>query len=93
MTIVDFFFGCRHKHHSFPITIGGKTRRGGVASITGTHVVCFNCGKKSSLRLERNEIGVLGVRVGRSRADLASSTPQATPSSVVDYFIIGWLSK
>lgn len=46
MTIVDFFFGCRHKHHSFPITIGRKTRRGGATSITGTYVVCFDCGKE-----------------------------------------------
>lgn len=43
--ILDAFFGCAHKHYSFPITVK-KGRRSPAASITGTYVVCLDCGKE-----------------------------------------------
>ena len=60
MTILDFFFGCRHKRQTFPLTIRGKTSRRRVASITGTYVVCLDCGKEipydwSEMKLVRSE--------------------------------------
>lgn len=45
MSLVDFFFGCWHKNYSFPITARGS-RRSRAASITGTYVVCLDCGKE-----------------------------------------------
>jgi hypothetical protein len=41
----DAFFGCWHTNSSFPITVRGK-RRTGAASLTGTYVVCLDCGKE-----------------------------------------------
>jgi len=44
--LLDAFFGCRHSHYSFPVTIRGKARRPQAASLTGTYVACLDCGKE-----------------------------------------------
>ena len=44
--IFDTFFGCWHSHYSFPITVRPGTRRNKAASLTGTYVVCLDCGKE-----------------------------------------------
>ncbi len=45
--MLDMLFGCWHKRYSFPIT----TKKGSVppneaARVTGTYVVCLDCGKE-----------------------------------------------
>ena len=44
--LLDVFFGCWHKNYSFPITVKPGQRRTGAASVTGTYVVCLDCGKE-----------------------------------------------
>jgi hypothetical protein len=44
--VLDMFFGCSHKRYSFPITARPGQRRSEAASITGTYVVCLDCGKE-----------------------------------------------
>ena len=44
--LFDAFFGCWHSHYSFPITIRPGARRSQAASLTGTYVVCLDCGKE-----------------------------------------------
>ena len=44
--LFDAVFGCWHSHYSFPITIRPGSRRGQAASLTGTYVVCLDCGKE-----------------------------------------------
>jgi len=41
-------FGCWHSHCSFPITIRSRSsfRRSKAALLTGTYVVCLDCGKE-----------------------------------------------
>ena len=47
MKLFDKFFGCWHNHYSFPMTIRQKNLRGkSAAAITGTYVVCLDCGKE-----------------------------------------------
>ncbi len=46
MSLFDLVFGCTHKLCSFPITVRGKLRRSEAASVTGTYVVCLDCGKE-----------------------------------------------
>ena len=46
MRLFDMVFGCSHKRCSFPITVRGKLRRNPAASITGTYVVCLDCGQE-----------------------------------------------
>ncbi len=42
---LELFFGCWHKHYSFPITAKPGQRRG-AAAVTGTYIVCLDCGKE-----------------------------------------------
>ncbi|MGI9102335.1 MAG: hypothetical protein ACR2IF_07795 [Terriglobales bacterium] len=44
--MLDMFFGCWHKRYSFPITTKSGHRRSEAASVTGTYVVCLDCGKE-----------------------------------------------
>jgi predicted protein tyrosine phosphatase len=46
MSVFDRLFGCSHKHRSFPMTVKGKLRRTSAASVTGTYVVCLDCGQE-----------------------------------------------
>ena len=46
MVLFDLLFGCSHKRCTFPITVRGKLRRSEAASVTGTYVVCLECGKE-----------------------------------------------
>jgi hypothetical protein len=44
--IFDVLFGCSHKHYSFPITAKPGQRRSQAAAVTGTYVVCLDCGQE-----------------------------------------------
>ena len=45
--VLDVLFGCWHKNYSFPITIRKENRNlYQASSITGTYVVCLDCGKE-----------------------------------------------
>lgn len=44
--LFDAFFGCRHSHYSFPITVRRGSRRNSAASLTGTYVACLDCGQE-----------------------------------------------
>jgi hypothetical protein len=44
--LFDALFGCWHSHYSFPISVRSGSRRGKAASLTGTYVVCLDCGKE-----------------------------------------------
>ncbi|PYX08283.1 MAG: hypothetical protein DMG88_11125 [Acidobacteria bacterium] len=44
--LFDTLFGCWHRHYSFPITVRKGSRRNAAAAITGTYVVCLDCGKE-----------------------------------------------
>jgi hypothetical protein len=43
---LNALFGCWHSHYSFPITVRRGLRRSRAASLTGTYVVCLDCGKE-----------------------------------------------
>ena len=45
MGFLHMLFGCPHKNLSFPISVRGPARwRSPAASLTGTYVVCLECG-------------------------------------------------
>jgi hypothetical protein len=44
--VLDALFGCWHHHMSFPITTKSGVRRNTAASLTGTYIVCLDCGKE-----------------------------------------------
>jgi hypothetical protein len=43
---LNALFGCWHTHYSFPQTVRPGKRRNRAASLTGTYVVCLDCGKE-----------------------------------------------
>lgn len=45
--LFDAVFGCWHNHYSFPITVRRASHRSPAASLTGTYVVCLDCGKEA----------------------------------------------
>jgi hypothetical protein len=45
--VFDMLFGCWHKNYSFPITAKkGSASHCEAARVTGTYVVCLDCGKE-----------------------------------------------
>jgi hypothetical protein len=44
--LLDAFFGCWHSNLSFPLTARSGSRRNAAASLTGTYVVCLDCGRE-----------------------------------------------
>ncbi len=43
--VFESFFGCWHSRYSFPITLK-RGRHSAAALVTGTYVVCLDCGKE-----------------------------------------------
>jgi hypothetical protein len=46
MGFYNLVFGCSHRRFSFPISVRGARSRTEAASVTGTYVVCLDCGKE-----------------------------------------------
>ena len=44
--LVNVFFGCRHSRLSFPVTVPRAKHRPEAAALTGTYVVCLDCGRE-----------------------------------------------
>jgi hypothetical protein len=40
------FFGCRHSHYTFPISVRPALRHSAATKLTGTYVACLDCGKE-----------------------------------------------
>jgi len=56
----DAVFGCGHGNYSFPMsTRSGSRRRNSAASLTGTYVVCLDCGKE--LPYDWQDMKVIGT--------------------------------
>ncbi len=71
--IVDAMFGCRHSNYSFPITTKPALRRTAAAAITGTYVVCLDCG--TELPYDWSEMHVTSAAAVRAQR-YADKTPQ-----------------
>lgn len=67
--LFDTFFGCWHSHYSFPITVRPGSRRNQAAALTGTYVVCLDCGRE--FPYDWQEMRVLDASAG-SRHDAQS---------------------
>ncbi len=44
--LFDTVFGCWHGNYSFPMSARSGSRRNPAACLTGTYVVCLDCGKE-----------------------------------------------
>jgi hypothetical protein len=45
-SLVDLLFGCSHSNYSFPQTVKAGHSRPAAAAVTGTYIVCLDCGKE-----------------------------------------------
>lgn len=70
--LLDVFFGCWHGHYSFPITVRPGPRRIKAASVTGTYVVCLDCGKELPYDWAQMKIVSLSSRQRKALASLAT---------------------
>lgn len=73
--LLDVFFGCWHTHYSFPITVRRNSRRIKAASLTGTYVVCLDCGKE--LPYDWNEMKVVSLSSADRKAVPSLATKEA----------------
>jgi hypothetical protein len=73
--LIDVFFGCRHSHYGFPVTIRGAARRPQAGALTGTYVVCLDCGKEFPYDWE--EMKVITSPAERRNYVTALTTKQA----------------
>jgi hypothetical protein len=56
--LLDTVFGCWHSRCSFPLTLRSGSRRSKAACLTGTYVVCLDCGKE--LPYDWNAMKIVG---------------------------------
>jgi hypothetical protein len=70
--LFDAFFGCCwHNHYSFPITVHPGPRNT-AASLTGTYVVCLDCGKEFPYDWEEMKIIISPAEADRRVLALAT---------------------
>ena len=55
--LMDVLFGCPHKRRTFPISTRPGQKRSEAARITGTYVVCLDCGKQFEYNLDEMRMG------------------------------------
>jgi len=75
--VLDALLGCWHARYSFPITIKGANR-GHAAFLTGTYVVCLDCGKELPYDWEQMKI----VRAKKSQLAAVGSFSTKEASSL-----------
>ena len=73
-TLVELLFGCWHKNCSFPIT-NRSGKRSPAASLTGTYVVCLDCGKE--FPYDWKTMKVVDSRSARAKAPGAAKAAEA----------------
>ncbi len=70
--VLETLFGCWHSHLSFPITAKSGSRRNAAASLTGTYVVCLDCGKEFAYDWHEMKIVDSAVRNKAALGDYAA---------------------
>lgn len=69
--ILDAVFGCVHSHYSFPITLK-RGKRNAAALVTGTYVVCLDCGKEMPYDWQQMKL----VSADAARSPVTSLAPK-----------------
>jgi hypothetical protein len=70
--VLEIIFGCSHKHYSFPMTAKPGQRRSEAAAVTGTYVVCLDCGKEFAY--DWQEMKLVSARQKRSELTEAAES-------------------
>jgi predicted transcriptional regulator len=70
--MLEGLFGCWHNHLSFPMSAKPGVRRNAAASVTGTYVVCLDCGKEFAYDWREMKIVSAAASNQRRVRDLAT---------------------
>jgi len=73
--LIDALFGCLHPRYSFPVTLRGSARRSQAAALTGTYVVCLECGKE--FPYDWQEMKIITSQADRRQYVASLATKQA----------------
>jgi hypothetical protein len=65
-SLFDMLFGCWHSNYSFPLTRRRGQRKSPATIVTGTYVVCLDCGKE--FPYDWNEMKVVSANPDRAEA-------------------------
>jgi len=76
--LLEMLFGCAHKRYSFPITRRLGPRRSPAAAVTGTYVVCLDCGKEFAY--DWQEMKLVDAQGSRTKG-MAASTAESLGKS------------
>jgi RNA polymerase subunit RPABC4/transcription elongation factor Spt4 len=71
--LVDVLFGCKHPRYSFPVTVRRAKRRPQAAALTGTYVVCLDCGKEFAYDWQQMKVITSPERHRERVAELAKN--------------------
>ena len=69
--LLDAVFGCWHGRYSFPITVRSRSRVK-AAALTGTYVVCLDCGRELSYDWDQMRVVSSSARNGNQVGSLAT---------------------
>ena len=69
--VFDTVFGCRHAHYSFPVSVRHAKVRPQAAALTGTYVVCLDCGKEFPYDWQEMKVITEPARYPERLAELA----------------------
>lgn len=69
--LVDAVFGCKHSRYSFPVTVRRAAHRPQAAALTGTYVVCLDCGKEFAYDWQEMKVITSPERHRQHLAELA----------------------
>ena len=72
--IAGFAFWLRHSRYSFPVTIRRAKRRPQAAALTGTYVVCLDCGREFAYDWQEMKVITSPERHRERLAELAKHT-------------------
>ncbi len=75
--LVNAVFGCRHSNYSFPITTKLALRRTGAAAVTGTYVVCLDCGTELPYDWSEMHVTEIGAKAFADKRRALASAKQA----------------
>jgi len=70
--LLDALFGCWHNNMSFPLTARSGSRRNAAASLTGTYVVCLDCGREFAYDWRE-------MKIVDKPGDVRSAVPELAP--------------
>jgi hypothetical protein len=71
--VIDILFGCSHSNYSFPLTAKTGQRRSEAASLTGTYVVCLDCGKEFAYDWQEMRVITVPEKLGGGLAEAAKT--------------------